>query len=178
MNMNKPLKTALSPDEVPHRVPLNPDAAEARARKEVEMAEQQAAAEPALDPSVPRRVRKPFGSVEAKLKAPKRPGYVRRWFNDSPGRIERAREAGYELVMADDGKRVSHLGGKDDKGEPVMMYLMEIPEEYYREDQDAKRNSLHAINKAVYTGARNQEAGDNTYVPRDIQVGERRGFNR
>jgi hypothetical protein len=56
-----------------------------------------APAAPATD--LPQRpARKPFGSMSLKLDYPQRDGFHRHWFNDIPGRIGRAQEAGYEHV--------------------------------------------------------------------------------
>ena len=44
--------------------------------------------------------RKPFGSMQLKLAHEIRPGFHGHWFNDTPGRIGRAQEAGYEHVKS------------------------------------------------------------------------------
>lgn len=161
-NINTPLKA--------ERKPINPVAAEAHAEK---LANAPAEA-PAEHATAPRRTRKPFGHIEQKLSYPKREGFVRRWFNDSPGRIIRALEAGYSHVVDErTGKNAELLGGKDERGHPVMMFLMEIPKEFYDEDFAAKQESLNEQDKAIYTGRHNQEVGDNRYVPRNLAVGQR-----
>ena len=161
-NIDTPLKA-------PERKPIHPAAADAHADKIANPAP-----EPAEHATAPKRTRKPFGHIEQKLSYPKREGFVRRWFNDSPGRIIRAIEAGYAHVVDDrTGKNAELLGGKDERGHPVMMYLMEIPKDFYDEDFAAKQESLNEQDKAIYTGRHNQEAGDNRYIPRDLQVGQK-----
>lgn len=87
--------------------------------------------------------------------ADKRPGFMRRFFNDVPGRIQAALDAGWDFVYKDGtevtgdhsgtqeggdlGSRVSKPGGGG-----IVMYLMEIPEELYREDQLAKQRLVDA----------------------------------
>src|ERR1700757_2626534 len=48
---------------------------------------------------VSREHRKPFGSSTQKLAFEKRPGYFHYWFNDTPGRIKAALDAGYTHVI-------------------------------------------------------------------------------
>ena len=50
----------------------------------------------ALGPKNVKRV--PLGSAAPRLDTTQRPGYVRRWVNDSYGRIERAKKGGYNHV--------------------------------------------------------------------------------
>jgi len=110
-----------------------------------------------------RRKRVPLGTPQAKLHAEKRPGYVRYWFNDKPGRIEAARNAGYQFVMeSGDQKRRLNVG-TNEAGQPLEALLMEIPEEFYKEDQALKQVPLDefeaAINGGVPQGAEARDAG-------------------
>lgn len=83
-------------------------------------------------------VRKPFGSQRQKLQYPNREGYHRHWFNDEPGRIEAAAEAGYEHVRDErKGGNVQTVVGTARGGGALIAFLMEIPEEWYREDMAA-----------------------------------------
>lgn len=103
----------------------------------------------ALQPESARKKRVPLGSRN-RLRYPERKGYVRRVFNDDHDRIQQALDAGYEFVT-------DHLPGGDPRagdatqvGSKVMKevgsgmkgYLMEIPEEYYKEDQKAKQERI------------------------------------
>ena len=97
-----------------------------------------------------RKKRVPLGTRD-RLRYPKRKGYTRRVFNDDHDRIQRALDAGYEFVTEPDlpggdpqvgdasqmGKKVSKEVGSGIKG-----YLMEIPDEYYEEDQKAKMDKI------------------------------------
>ena len=83
-------------------------------------------------PGVTRDTRKPFGAMEQKLYWPKRPGYHRHWFNDTPGRIDAALQAGYAHVTGRDEKPVCRVVGKREGGGGLMGYLMEIPEEWFQ----------------------------------------------
>lgn len=100
------------------------------------------------------RERIPMSTAQRKLEVPERPGYRRYWFADEPGRIERAKRAGYVLVrpadvepnqrgigtdttvsgnnsLGDDVRVTSHHNGQ----RVVSLVLMEIPMEHYLDDQ-------------------------------------------
>jgi hypothetical protein len=83
---------------------------------------------------VTRATRKPFGSQNQKLYLPPRPGYYRHWFNDVPGRIDEALAAGYTHVLDAQGRPISRLVGRTDRGDGMRAYAMELPEEWFRED--------------------------------------------
>lgn len=123
-----------------------------RARRQAEAASQQAPVEqvPGVTadaaggaPPRPKRVRKPFGNMDQKLNYPERKGYHRHWFNDVPGRLQRAEEAGYEQVMAPDGKPVQMVVGVGRGGNALTAYLHEIPLEDYQEDMAAQDSAVH-----------------------------------
>jgi hypothetical protein len=85
------------------------------------------------------------------LTTDQRDGYVRRWVNDTPGRIDMFKEAGYEPVRqptkvgdprAGDGSNVGSSVIEKDVGAGQKAFLMEIPIEYYTEDQAAKEQGL------------------------------------
>lgn len=117
-----------------------------------------------------RKERIPLGGGRQKLAAPQaRPGYVHRWINNDPGRIEQAQAAGYEFVRdpnavksgeeyqqenetSDIGSSVSRIVGKDDGGQGKRAYLMEIPKEFYDEDQAAKQQALDAVDAQIDKG--------------------------
>ncbi len=80
------------------------------------------------------RRRAEIGKGETNLSAPQRPGFVRRWVNDVTGRVDRFRDNGWDAVQ-ENGSDVRHVGGQKN---PLKAVLMEIPEEFYREDQKAK----------------------------------------
>ena len=78
------------------------------------------------------------------------PNFVYRWVNDTPGRIERFKEAGYEVVLQDVevGHKTVDRGSK--VGSAIMRQVgglltavcMRIPKELYDEDQAAKAEAI------------------------------------
>ena len=110
--------------------------------------------------------RVPFGAQRQKLEAPARRGYVRRWFNDEPGRIQKARDAGYAHVLNERQEPTSYTVGVAKMGGGQTAYLMEIPEEFYAQDQAAKMAAVDEIDAQIKRGAVNGEPGtDGKYVP-------------
>lgn len=124
-----------------------------------------------------RKARIPLGVPQPKLAVPGRKGFVRRWINDSPGRILRAQEADWMPVMdeiqsQEEGRAVGRhalVGSKED-GSPLYAYLMEIPEDLYNEDQRAKQKPLDDFDDALKRGnIRGADERDNSafYVPKE-----------
>ena len=119
-----------------------------------------------------RKSRVPLGVSRIKLNASKREGYVRRWINDVPGRLNAAQQAGYEFVSDDPlaastntGTRISQVV---DKSTGLTSYLMEIPEEFYEEDQAKKAEDLDKIDEELRRGdaAGGKVGRDGRYVPK------------
>lgn len=112
-------------------------------------------------------VRKPFGAQTQKLTYPPRPGFHRHWFNDVPGRIARALEAGYKHVQDREGKNVARIVGVAQTGGGQNAYLMEIPEQWWRQDQalkDKARDELDAkIRRGIIAGS--APGQDGAYLP-------------
>ncbi len=84
--------------------------------------------------------------------------YTTHVFNDRDNRIQRAKDAGYQIVLKSD------MIGRDDRcgtasqiGEPVTApvgkgttgVLMMIPEEWYKEDQKVKQNWLDEKEQSI-----------------------------
>jgi hypothetical protein len=93
--------------------------------------------------------RVPLGSRN-KLKYPARPGFYRRVVNDIDDRIQQFKDAGYEPVVGDmlggevgvnDPKKLGAIVSKP-VGNKITGVLMEIPLEFYEEDQKAKQEKL------------------------------------
>ena len=85
------------------------------------------------------------------LTTDQRDGFVRRWVNDTPGRVQMFEDAGYEIVreptkVGDDrAGEASNVGAsitRKSVGAGQEAVLMEIPIEFYEEDQAAKEQSL------------------------------------
>ena len=111
-----------------------------------------------------RTERTPLGGQNYKLKAPLRPGYRRYWFNDDIGRTENALAAGYKHVEEERkgrGKapRMKRPAGTNETGGQRYVYLMEIPEEFYQEDQAAKQQPIDEIDAAIKGGVVNGADG-------------------
>ena len=85
------------------------------------------------------------------------PNYVYRWINDTPGRLERFKAAGYEPVTAtlEVGDKAvdrnSKLGSVITRsvGGVLTAVLMRIPKEWYDEDQAAKQAQIDESDKAL-----------------------------
>lgn len=146
---------------------------EEAARRELEDRRMQTGADREMqeEPSTERRVtrenRKPFGSMTQKLYWPKRPGYYRHWFNDLPGRIQAATEAGYTYVKEAETRRpVSRVVGKTSDGQGFRAYLMEIPEDWFREDmQRVEQETASRIDPIRRGKSKELDAAGPNYVP-------------
>ena len=113
----------------------------------------------------PKRV--PLGTRNV-LKYPERPGYRRRVVNDVEDRVQRFKEAGYEIVQRKNlpsgdprAGDASQMGMPVSKsvGNGVKGVLMEIPEDWYLEDQKAKQEKLLAAEAAMKQSKGGVEGG-------------------
>lgn len=97
-------------------------------------------------------------SAGNKLKAPQREGYQRYWAitgPDHPGRLEEMEAAWWEFVLDDEGQKITRPAGKGSTH-----VLMEIKQEYYREDIEAQQaRNIDASQKAI------QALGEDEYLP-------------
>lgn len=122
-----------------------------------------------------RQTRVPLGVARAKLAVPNRKGYVRRWVNDTEGRLMQAEQGGYQYatdqtlqigapdvdnVNRDLGARVSRVV---DKTTGQKAYLMEIKEEFYAEDQRLKAKTVAEKDALIKNGK--LDDGDGRYIP-------------
>jgi len=136
--------------------------------------EAQAAAQATREESG-RSTRVPLGVARSKLSVPVRPGYVRRWVNDSEGRLLQAEQGGYQYATdqslqigtkdidnenRDLGARISRVV---DKSTGQKAYLMEIKEEFNKEDQAAKAAKVAETDNLIKKGK--LEDGENRYIP-------------
>lgn len=116
-----------------------------------------------------RRRRASVGGMHLKLSFKERPGYVRRWFNDEPGRIANAEDLAYTHVedrsIKSDGtdSRVRRYVGKDDNGQPLYAYLMETPEREYAYGQTEKAEAIRRNEEAICEGRSEQGGIDSRY---------------
>jgi hypothetical protein len=116
--------------------------------------------------------RRPIGTGNV-LTAAQRPGFVRRFVNDHDGRVERFLEAGYEIVRnpaadTSDPKagKASNLGSPVRKsvGGGMHAVLMEIPADWYAEDQANKQREISDVEQSM----RRPNVGDGQYGSVDI----------
>ena len=122
-----------------------------------------------------RSTRVPLGVARSKLSVPGRPGYVRRWVNDTEGRLLQATQGGYQYAEdqnlqigspdidnanRDLGARISRVV---DKSTGQKAYLMEIKEEFYKEDQALKAKAVAEKDNLIKHGK--LEDGEGRYVP-------------
>jgi hypothetical protein len=131
-----------------------------------------------------RKERIPLGIPRKKLDFPSRPGFVRRVIVDRPGRLEDAERAGYQFVteatLHGDASpkdlteresvdsRITRVVGTHEDGRPMYGYLMEIPEELYKEDQRTKQAVIDKMEAAMRRGQDDQggPGQDGRYIPR------------
>lgn len=130
-------------------------------------------------PRIERAKRAPLGAPRLKLKIEEEPSVVRRWVNDGDNRLHDAVEGGYRYVMGDVevgtpdvgsgntdvGSRISKVVGTKEDGTPLRAYLMEIPREFYAEDQAAKEEKTKATERSILTGNIDGQAHDGRYIP-------------
>jgi len=133
--------------------------------------------------------RVPFGGFRLKLqlsdadaKSFKDRGMVPRWFNDDPGRIERALGGGYNFVKPEHagslGQGALHRDASDsesgvrvsqvvNRSEPITRaYLMEIKKEFYEADQAAKETVNAQVDEALALGGQGGSDLEGHYKPR------------
>lgn len=114
---------------------------------------------------VPKEARRPFGAYTQKLAYESRVGYHRHWFNDIPGRIDQAVEAGYTHVIDKEGKKVQRVVGTNEGGSALTGFLMETPDEWYQEDMARQQMEVDKVDEAVRRGAVADSPDGNRYIP-------------
>lgn len=122
-----------------------------------------------------RSTRVPLGVARSKLSVPDRPGYKRRWINDTEGRLAYAEQGSYTYVTdqslqigspdvdnenRDLGARISRVV---DKSTGQKAYLMEIKEEFYKEDQAVKQKAVKAKDDLIKHGKLDDD--ESRYIP-------------
>lgn len=116
-------------------------------KKEIKMAENK---EEIKNNQNDKQVRKriPLGTRNI-LTAPKKAGFVRRFVNDKSDRIQQFINAGYSIVKEDIMVGDPQIGNPTQLGNSVSAQrdgqrkvLMEIPEEFYKEDYKAAQDKI------------------------------------
>ena len=97
------------------------------------------------------------------IHADTRPGFVRRLVNDTEDRIERFQKAGWspvegEQIGDDHAGDPSSIGSASVKsvGAGMKAILMEIPEEYYKQDQADKQTRVNTLEEAMESDIKNK----------------------
>jgi len=117
-----------------------------------------------------RKKRVPLGGYRSKLAIPEnlvdRTRYVPRWINDIPGRINQARDGAYTHVEdPETGEQIKAIVGRDESGQPITAYLMQIDKDFYEEDFQEKQKEVDKIDEAIYKGRVSEQPGDMRYIP-------------
>ena len=127
-----------------------------------------------------RPARIPLGALRQKLKVHEEDqNMVRRWINDTGGRLDDALESGYRFVEnkvhigtpdvvggnMDPGARTSRIVGKKEDGSGLRSYLMEIDRETYEQDQEVKEEAILATEAQIRAGNIDGKAADGRYIP-------------
>lgn len=105
-----------------------------------------------------RRKRADIGGQHLKLAVPDRPGYQRRWVNDTPGRIAMFKELAYDIVTDPSIKSestdssVRRLVGTQAGGAPQNAVLMETPLEEYQAGVEEKEEARRPFEEAIRRG--------------------------
>ena len=95
-----------------------------------------------------------FGSDQYRLSVPKREGFFRYVFNDTPGRCDKALEAGYAFVNDKDGKPMTFRVGVAPTGGALLGYVMEIPIKWHADDMAAQVRRENETEQAMRNGAK------------------------
>jgi hypothetical protein len=111
--------------------------------------------------------RQPFGAMTQKLAYPAAPGMHNHWFNDEPGRLDDAKNAGYKKVVGKDGNPVRRVV---DKTTGQLGYLHEIPESWYKADLAAGQKAADEKDSQIALGNAPDESGS------EPGVGKKSGF--
>lgn len=139
--------------------------------------ETQAIAE--TDDAVPasgRRRRGSTGGFALKLDAPQRPGFVRRFVNGDPSRIQHMTEnLGYTMVKDAAGEgnartdglgtRIARHAGKDENGLGFKTYLMETPVAEYAIGMDEREEARKPFEEAIRRSADTTGEVPDAYQP-------------
>lgn len=119
--------------------------------------------------SAQRPKRTPIASRNVLTVTGKEPGYSYRIVNDAGDRIQQFLDAGYELVEAKDvqvgDRRVNAATPEGSKaqvsvGKGEKAFVMRIRQEWYEEDQAAKRTKVDALEQSIkQTASQNSDYG-------------------
>lgn len=101
----------------------------------------------AHEPNRPKRV---IMQGAMKLSIPEgliKPDYTPHWFRGTDSRIDEAKAAYWEHINTSDGKQLKRISG------PNIMYAMQLPNQYVKEDRELRRSKISArLNKEAAIG--------------------------
>jgi len=111
----------------------------------------------------------------------KREGFKQRWVNDVDGRIQVFEEAGYTAVQRPTEVGDPQAGAATQSGSVVRKpvgggvsaVLMEIPDDYYSEDQQAKEARIKDQERSLLS-----EAKDGEFYGDGVKIGKSLGKTR
>ena len=118
--------------------------------------------------------RTPIGTRNV-LTTEQRDGFVRRWVNDIDDRVQMFMDAGYEVVKdssevgdprAGDAKQVGKTKRKP-VGGGTYAVLMQIPKEYYDEDQAEKQQRVDKTEEALIPQDQTNLYGEGISIKRE-----------
>lgn len=123
-----------------------------------------------------RRIRpKISGAAALKLGAEERPGFVRRFVNNAPGRIQAMEDLGYAMVSdragAEEkrtdslGTRISRHAGTTDRGEAMQTFLMETPVEEFNYGIEDREEARKPFEEAIRRSADPTGQVEGAYAP-------------
>lgn len=126
-----------------------------------------AAIDPALfrNPVAEPEGRIPFGGDELQLAREPEPGFRLYWFNDTPGRIARAKRAGYTHVIDPDTGEPENIVTDRAEGRGRRSYLMKIPMQWYQADMQRQAEALARRLNDIRHGRAGPGSEDNRYIP-------------
>ena len=114
------------------------------------------------------RPKRRFGALRQKLKVDPIPGYVQRWINDIPGRIDDAIDCGYSHVNDSQNKPIYRVVGAKKTGGELRAYRMKIPKVWYDEAKaEEQEEFVDSVENDIWQGkASRMVPGQNgAYVP-------------
>lgn len=128
-------------------------------------------------PASKRRRRAKVGEAAVKLKAPQRPGYIRRFAIARPDRIAELEELGY-TVVSDPSIPTTGLGsgtvqrpaGTGEDGSFYRHILMETPDELYAEGRAELEEHNSQTDKAIRSRRPDQTSADELFGEGSINV--------
>ncbi len=117
-----------------------------------------------------RRERGGLNGRRTKLDVPERPGFVRRWFNETPGRLAEAERLAYTPVRdapsiqsdSTDSLYRRHVG-RQEGGAPLTAILMETPLDEYQAGLDDKEEALKPFEDSIRRGEDHLGGVKNSY---------------